>query len=125
LQANSLYTISNTTFTDAGTYPITVALNDKTNYKWEDGTTTDLTFSFVINKATYNMSIVVFADKTVTYNGTAWTEGVNYTYDPTSGLFTTLPGQITVPAAAYTQDPTSGAWSVTPGTAIISITGNV
>ena len=29
----------------------------------------------------------------VTFNGTPWSEGVNYTYDTTTGLFQTLPGQ--------------------------------
>ena len=41
---------------------------------------------------------------TATYNGTLWTEGVEYNYDPVSGLFTTVAGNITVPAATFTQD---------------------
>ena len=44
----------------------------------------------------------------VTYNGTAWAEGINYTYDETTGQFATTAGQITVPAATYTQDPATG-----------------
>ena len=60
----------------------------------------------------------------VTYNGALWTAGVNYTYDPTTGAFTTLPGQITVPAATFTQNP-DGSWTTTPGTAVISVTGTV
>ncbi len=67
----------------------------------------------------------VLSDITVTYNGTPWTEGVNYTYNETTGVFTTLNGQITVPAATYTQDITTGLWTVTPGVAIIRITGTV
>lgn len=61
---------------------------------------------------------------TVTYNGAPWTEGVNYTYDETSGLFTTLPGQITVPAATFARGE-DGTWAVTPGTAVITVTGTV
>lgn len=61
---------------------------------------------------------------TVTFNGTAWTEGTNYTYDPTTGVFTTLAGEITVPAASYTQN-TNGAWVTTPGTSTLVITGTV
>ncbi len=61
----------------------------------------------------------------VSYNGTAWTASANYTYDATTGLFTTQPNQITVPAATYTQDPVTGAYTVTPGTAVITITGTV
>lgn len=60
----------------------------------------------------------------VTYNGALWTAGVNYTYDSTTGVFATLPGQITVPAATFTQNP-DGSWTTTPGTAVISVTGTV
>ena len=62
---------------------------------------------------------------TVTYNGTLWTEGVEYNYDPASGLFTTVAGNITVPAATYVQDPVTGEWNVTPGTATLVVTGTV
>lgn len=67
----------------------------------------------------------ILSDIAVTYNGTPWTEGVNYAYDETTGVFTSLDGQITVPAAAYAQDITTGIWTVTPGVAIIRITGTV
>ena len=67
----------------------------------------------------------VLADLTVTYNGAAWTQGAQYTYDTATGLFATQPGAITVPAAAYTQDPATGAWTVTPGTAVITVTGTI
>ena len=60
----------------------------------------------------------------VTYNGVTWTEGINYTYDPTTGAFATLPGQITVPAATFTQNP-DGSWTTTPGTSVITVTGTV
>ena len=61
---------------------------------------------------------------TVTYNGVTWTEGVNYTYDPATGAFATLPGQITVPPATFTANP-DGTWTVTPGTAVITVVGTV
>ena len=61
---------------------------------------------------------------TVTLNGTVLTEGVDYSYDPTTGVFTTLPGRITVPAATYTQN-TDGTQTVTPGTAVLTVTGTV
>lgn len=60
----------------------------------------------------------------VTFNGTAWTEGVHYTYDDASGVFSTTAGQITVPAATYTQNA-DGTWTTTPGTAALVITGTV
>lgn len=65
------------------------------------------------------------ADVTVTYNGTPWTQGTNYTYDEATGVFTTLDGQIIVPAASYTQDAATGVWTVDPGSAVIKITGTV
>ncbi len=62
---------------------------------------------------------------TVTFDGAAWTEGTQYNYDAGTGLFTTVPGQIVVPAATYTQDPTTGAYSVNPGIATLVITGTI
>lgn len=61
----------------------------------------------------------------VTLDGTAWTEGTNYTYDETTGVFTTLPGQIVVPAATYAQDPTTGTYIINPGTVTLTVTGTV
>ena len=61
----------------------------------------------------------------VSFDGVEWTEGVEYTYDETTGEFATLPGAITVPAATYTQNPVTGVFSLTPGVAVITITGKV
>ena len=52
-------------------------------------------------------------------------DNVNYTYNEATGLFATLAGQITVPAATYTQDPTPGAYSVTPGISTLVVTGTI
>lgn len=62
---------------------------------------------------------------TVTLNGTPLTEGTEYNYDPATGLFTTIAGTITVPAATVVQDPVTGEYNVTPGTAILTVTGTV
>ena len=59
----------------------------------------------------------------VTFNGVAWSDPANYTYDDDSGLFTTVAGQITVPAATYVQDAETGEWRITPGVSVIEITG--
>lgn len=61
----------------------------------------------------------------VTFNGTSWSSPANYTYDTATGSFSTVAGQITVPAATYTQDPDSGAWITTPGVSTLVITGTV
>ena len=100
----------------------------------DDGT---LTYTFIIqntgNTAVVATDGVIVQDTfnpilnpiTVTYNGTTWTEGVEYTYDETTGDFATVTGNITVPAATYTQDPTTGVYSVDPGVAVITVTGTV
>ena len=61
----------------------------------------------------------------VTFNGTPWTQGVEYNYNETTGLFTTVPGQILVDAATYTQDPVTGAYTATPGIATLVVTGTI
>lgn len=67
----------------------------------------------------------ILTDLTVTFEGTTLTEGIDYNYDETTGLFTTVPGRITVPAATYTQDTTTGEYSLTPGTATLVVTGTI
>lgn len=67
----------------------------------------------------------VLADITVTFNGEEWAEGVNYNYNEASGLFTTAPGQITVPAATYTVDPDTNAVIITPGVSELVVTGTI
>ena len=67
----------------------------------------------------------VLANVAVAYNGTAWTAGVEYSYDTVTGAFSTVPGVINVPAATYAQDPVTGAWSVEPGQAVVTVTGNI
>ena len=62
---------------------------------------------------------------TVTFDGTAWAQGVQYNYNEATGLFTTVPGQILVPAATYTQDPVTGAYTATPGIATLVVTGTI
>ncbi|MBQ4120910.1 MAG: DUF11 domain-containing protein [Clostridia bacterium] len=61
----------------------------------------------------------------VTFNGEVWTEGVEYNYDEATGLFSTVPTEITVPAATYTQDPVTGAYSLVPGIATLVVTGTI
>jgi len=58
-------------------------------------------------------------------NGTALTEGTDYTYDEATGLFSTLPGAISVPAATYTTDQTTGNVTVTPGVTVLTVSGTV
>ena len=57
----------------------------------------------------------------VTFNGTQWIAGTDYTYNNTDGLFTTI-APVTVPAATYSQDPVTGTWIVQPGESVLVIT---
>ncbi len=96
-----------------------------------------LTYTFTIQNlgnaaaaATDSVSVTdtflpVLSDLVVTLDGVTWTEGVNYNYNPATGEFTTVPGQITVPAATYTQDPVTGALVVEPGVSVLTVTGTV
>lgn len=49
---NVLYTVSGNVQKDAGTYTVTVSLNDKDNYVWSDDTTDDRTYTFIISPKT-------------------------------------------------------------------------
>ena len=45
----------------------------------------------------------ILSNLSVTFNGAGWAEGAQYTYDETSGTFSSVAGRITVPAATYTR----------------------
>ena len=96
-----------------------------------------VTYTFVIQNsgnqavvATDNATITdtfdpILTALAVTFDGVAWTQGVQYNYNGATGLFTTVPGQILVPAATYTQDPVTGAYTATPGIATLVVTGTI
>jgi len=67
----------------------------------------------------------VLSNLAVTFNGETWTEPADYTYDGTTGAFSSVAGVITVPAATFAQDPATGVWVTTPGVSILTITGTV
>ena len=67
----------------------------------------------------------VLSNLAVSYNGTAWSDPSNYSYNATTGTFATQEGQITVPAATFTQDATTGEWTVTPGAGTLTVTGTI
>ena len=67
----------------------------------------------------------ILSNLTVTFNGSTWTEGEDYTYDKTTGTFATGAGKVTVPAATFTVNETTGEWSSNPGFSTLTITGTV
>lgn len=108
-----LKSLSPETVTENGTLTYTLLIENRGNAP----VTSDLSVSDTFDPILENI--------TVTYNGTVWTEGTNYTYDEASGLFTTLPGAITLPAATYVRDPATGEVGVVPGSAVIRISGTI
>ena len=67
LATSADYTISGNVQTNAGSYTITVALEDTANTKWADDTTDAKTYTFTIGKATQTISgenITITIDKT-------------------------------------------------------------
>ncbi len=66
----------------------------------------------------------VLRNISVVYEGEQWTSPTNYTYNTVSGLFQTVPGQITVPAATYTTNP-DGSIEIVPGSVTLTVTGTV
>lgn len=95
-----------------------------------------ITYTFIIQNmgntaaaATDNATIIdtftpALSNITVTYNGDTMPVTTFYTYDETTGLFQTVPGQITVPAATFTQS-TTGEYTVIPGIATVTVTGTI
>lgn len=59
---------------------------------------------------------------TATLDGRTLAAGTDYTYNATSGLFTTTAGVITVPAATFSADE-NGVWTTTPGVTVLKVTG--
>lgn len=108
-------TMSPTTVTENGQLTYTFVIQNSGNVPIN--ATDDVILTDTFNPALQGI--------TVKFNDVVWIEGVNYQYTPATGFFTSLNGQITVPAATYTQDPTTGAWITTPGVSVLTITGTV
>lgn len=105
--------------------PETVAENGQLTYTFIIQNTGNTAATAGDNVAVTDLFNPVLKDITVSLNGTALTETTQYSYDETTGLFRTVAGVITVPAATYTQDETTGQWDITPGTAVLTVTGTV
>ena len=100
----------------------------------ENGT---LTYTFVITNTGNTLAVAsdlaaitdtfnpILSNLSVSFIGTPWVETTNYTYTQTTGVFATVPGQITVPAATYTQNTETGAYTIIPGTSTLTVTGTI
>lgn len=105
--------------------PSQVVDNDRVTYTFVIQNSGNLPVVATDNAAITDTFDPILTALTVTFNGAAWTEGVEYNYNVATGLFTTVPGQILVPAATYTQDPVTGAYTATPGIATLVVTGTI
>ena len=105
--------------------PTQVTDNDRVTYTFVIQNTGNQAVIATDNAAISDTFDPILTDLAVTFNGAAWTQGTEYNYNQTTGLFTTVPGQILVPAATYTQDPVTGAYTLTPGIATLTVTGTI
>ena len=105
--------------------PLTVSENGTLTYTFviqNYGNTEAAVADNVVVTDTFNP---ILSGISVAYNGAAWTSPANYTYNEATGVFSTVPGQITVPAATFTQNPATGEITVTPGISTITVTGTI
>ena len=93
------------------TYTIRITNSGNTAVLPEDDATVSDTFDPLLS----NIS--------VTLDGDPLAVGTGYTYDAATGVFGTVAGVLSIPAATYAQDPVTGEWSTTPGSAVLEITG--
>ena len=105
--------------------PAQVVDNDRVTYTFVIQNSGNQTVVATDNAAITDTFDPILTALTVTFDGAPWTQGVQYNYNEATGLFTTVPGQIVVPAATYTQDPVTGAYAATPGIATLVVTGTI
>lgn len=105
--------------------PTTVTENGQITYTFliqNVGNTAATVDDNVVISDTFNP---ILSNISVSYNGTAWTSPDDYSYNTTTGLFTTNAGSITVPAGTVTQNADTGVWTVDPGVATLTVTGTI
>ncbi len=105
--------------------PTQVVDNDRVTYSFVIRNSGNTAVALADNAVIEDVFNPILTDLVVSFNGVTWTEGVQYTYEATTGRFATTAGQLAVPAATFTQDPVTGAYTVTPGIATLVVTGTI
>lgn len=105
--------------------PAQVVDNDRVTYTFVIQNTGNEAVVATDNAAITDVFDPILSALTVTFNGTVWTQGVQYNYNQATGVFTTNPSQIVVPAAVFTQDSVTGVYTATPGSATLIVTGTI
>lgn len=105
--------------------PAQVADNDRVTYTFVIQNTGSEAVVATDDAAITDVFDPILTALTVTFEGERWTQGVQYNYNEATGLFTTVPGQILVPAASYAQDPVTGEYTMTPGVVTLTVTGTI
>lgn len=105
--------------------PVNVTQNSRVTYTFRIQNTGNTPVIATDNAVIRDVFNPILSDIAVTFNSAAWTATTNYTYNTATGLFESVAGQITVPAATYTQDPATGIVTVTPGESVLTVTGTI
>lgn len=103
--------------------PVPVTENGTLTYTFLIQNTGNATADEAVGAVVTDTFDPVLSNLSVSFNGSAWTEQTDYTYNEATGVFATVAGRITVPAATYSQDAVSGEWIVTPGVSTLIVTG--
>ncbi|MBQ8739321.1 MAG: hypothetical protein IJZ04_07470 [Clostridia bacterium] len=105
--------------------PVPVAPNGEVTYTFVISNSGNSELAEIDGAVIRDIFNPILTNVSVSFNGVSWQEGVNYTYNETSGEFETVAGQVTVGAGQYVQDPTTGEWVLTEATSTLVITGNI
>ncbi len=105
--------------------PTTVSENEVITYTFTIQNTGNVDADAALGAILTDTFLPILSDISVYNDGTAWTSGVEYSYDTLTGEFATNAGYIIVDAAQFTQNTITGDWEVTPSYTVITVSGTV